>query len=77
LVEVKTSFILDRPLGAGLGAGTCPTEQQEFSVMNGSLGPIWPPPKRRVWGRGSAQLEERENVNKKVSLRQSENFFHF
>jgi hypothetical protein len=26
-------------------------------------------PKWRVWGRGSAQLEERENVNKRFSLR--------
>ncbi len=58
-----------RPLGAGLGLGTCPTEQQEilndehFTSIN--LATPW----GRVRGRGSALLEEHENFNTNFPLR--------
>jgi hypothetical protein len=49
-VEVEISFIFGRPLGAGLGAGTCTTKQQEvindeqFTLINLTA----------HWGRGLA-----------------------
>jgi hypothetical protein len=59
-VKVDISFIFGRPLGAGFGAGTCPTKQKEiindkqFTFINLAA------PLGAGWGAGLAQLSNRK-----------------
>jgi hypothetical protein len=56
------------PLGAGLGLGTCPTEQQEILNDEHSTSTNLAAPKGPVLGQGSALLEEHENFNTNFSF---------
>ncbi len=73
-----------RPWGQFGGRELAQLNNKKFSIINGSLQPIWPPPRGGFWGGGvsywkkmkiSIQIFHFERFGGQIG--QSENFFHF